>query len=403
MRGINFNFLFRKEKKQTKIIEFSAVKNYIEQLKKDEEVSEYYEKLNKSYENLMKKIEEIKKNFEKLESMGEKKFTFLARKNLEKIKKIDEFNISSVQKFYTNTFYIINKIVKIPVQTQYELLEYKEGNKTIELLNSLLKDVNDLKKILAMRYGNYSAVNHLENAMKKPREIEEIINKIKNVERKIKSVEKEEVSAKQLLEEKTEALNYAKSRIDTKGIIELKKRIKFLDAKINMTGSDLRLNILRARRPISKMLHSENKKLFEFFQNFMEYPLENINENFWKIIALIRFKNAKLNGNERRTLDEFLTFVEHELQKKIDDYNKLREEKGQLKDALKKISSDNEKLLKKIESEKKNLEENIKTMDKMLKRLKKERGGLQLLLRKNIKILEIMIKKASGNKIKIKI
>ncbi len=402
MSRINLKFLFRK-KKQIKIIQFSAIKSYIEKIKKEGEVSEYYEKLNMSYENLMKKTDEIKKNFKKLENMGEKNFTALAGKTLEKIEKVDEFKISSFQKFYTNTFYIINKIEKIPVHIQYELLKYEEGKKTIELLNSFLKDANELKKVLAMRYGKYSAVNHLENATKKADEIENILNNIKDVEKKIESIRKEKEDTERLLERKLNSINHTKSDINTKRVIELRNRIKTLDDKISKIEFDLRSNILRARRPISKILHSKNKKLFEFFQNFMKYPLENINENFWKVVALIRFKDNKLNKDESRLLDEFLTFTDHELKRKIDDYNNLREEKNQLRDTLKKVSSENEKALKKIGDEKKNLEENVKTIDKRLKNLERERHSLQLLLKKNIKTLEIMIKKASGDKIKVKI
>jgi len=308
MSRIGFNFFFgRREKKQIKAIEFSETKNYIEELKKERQLSEYYEKLKDSYAKIIKKLEEIKKILEKLDNKGERKFTPLVRKNLERIKKIDEFNITSLQQFYTNTFYIIDKIVRIPPQIQYEALKYEEGRKTVELLNSFLKDVNSLKKVLVMRYGEYSAANHLENAAKKYKEIEKIMERIKDVEEKIKAMTKEKEDAKKLLEEGTEALKHMSSKIDTEKVVELRRHVNSLDAKIVEIDSDLKLRISRTRRPISKIVHSKDKKMLEFLQVFMKSPLENINEKFWKIINIIKSNGVKLNEGENRMLNEFLS------------------------------------------------------------------------------------------------
>jgi len=404
MSRIKINFLFgRREKKQIEAIEFSEIENYIEGIKSEKKISEYYDKLNDSYEKIMKRLEEAKKSLKKLESKGEKKFTSLVIKNLERIKEVEELNIPSLQQFYTNTFYIIDKIVKIPPQIQYEALEYEEGKEAVKLLNSFLKDVGDLKKILAMRYGEYSTANHLENASKKYKEVKKIMEDIKHIEDEIQSVIEEKEDAEKLLEEGAEALKHISSRIDTKEVMELRKHINSLDAKLVEISSDLKLRISRARRPISKILHSKDKKMLDFFHTFMKYPLENINEKFWKIVDTIRTSDVELNKDENRTLNEFLIFVDHELKKNIDEYNKLEEEKRQISGILKKVSSRNERLLENVENEKKDLEEKVRAVNKKLEKLKKARNNLQHLLRKNIKILEIMIKKAGGNRIKIKI
>jgi len=400
---IKLPFFGKKEKKQIETIEFSAIKNYMGELRNEGEISEYYDKLKMNYEELMKKLEEVKKAFENLENKGEKKFTRLVRKNLERIKKIDEFNVSSFQQFYTDTFHTIDKIVKIPVRTQYEALKYEDGKKTMDSLNSFLKDVDNLKKILAARYSEYSVVNHLENAIKKHREVEELMKKIEDLEKKIESVTKEKEDTKKLLEEKSKDIEHVESRVDFKKIVELKEQIDSLDTRIDGIDSDLRSSISRARRPISKILHSNDKKIFEFFQNFMKYPLENINEIFWKMVDLVKLKDTKLNEDENRRLNEFLKFVENELMKKIDEYKNLKKDKRQLESMLEKVSSRNGKVLKRIKDEGKNVKEKLKVVNRRLEKLKKEMDNLQIIFRKNIKTLEIMIRKTSGNKIRIKI
>ena len=394
----------KKEKREIEEIQFSGIKNYIEKLRNTEDISEYYDKLKKHYEKLMEKLEEVKKAFENLENKGEKKFTHLVKRNLEKIKKMDEFNVSSFQQFYTDTFYIVDKIVKTPARTQHEALKYENGKATIELLNSFLKDLQDLKNILAKRYSEYSVVNHFENALKKHKEIEELMKKIEDTEKRIRPLEKEKEDIKKLLEQKIKNLESMGSEVDTKKIVELKKQIDSLNSKIKTINSELKINLSRARRPISKILHSGgDEKIFEFFQNFMENPLENINENFWKMVGIVKQEDVKINENENKRLNEFLKFVEDELKKKIDEYKNLKEEKRQLDNMLEKISSKNEEVLKRLEDEEKNLEEKLKIVNRRLEKLGKEMGNLQTLFRKSIKVLEIMIKKSSGNRVRIKI
>jgi len=394
----------KKEKREIEEVQFSEIKNYMEELRNEGKISEYYDKMRKSYEELMEKLEEVKKAFENLESKGEKKFTPLVGKNLEKIEKLDEFSIPSFQKFYTDTFYIIDRIVKIPARIQHEILNYENGKETIGLLNSFLKDLQDLKKILAKRYSEYSVVNHFENALKKHKEIEELMKKIEDTEKRIRPLAKEKEDVKKLLEQKIKNLESMGSEVDTKKIVELKKQIDSLNSKIKTINSDLKINLLRARRPISKILHSgEDKKIFEFFQNFMEHPLENINENFWKMVGIVKIEDVELNEDENKRLNEFLKFVESELKKKFDKYEDLRKEIETLKDMLENFSSRNKEILKKLEDEEKNVEEKLKIVNRRLEKLEKEMGNLQTLFRKSIKVLEIMIKKSSGNRVRIKI
>jgi len=401
---IGLPFFGKKEKKQIETIEFSNIKSYIEKLRKEGEISEYYDKLNKSFETLMERLKKVKKAFENLENKGEKKFTSLVSRNLEKIKTMDEFNLSSFQQFYTDTFYIISSIIKIPARIQHKVLEYEGGKETIELINSFLNDVNNLKKILAMRYSEYGVVNHLENALKKYRDTEKLMKNIEETEKKIRLVTKEKKDTEKLLEKRTESLKNTESRVDTEKLVELKEQINSLNARIGTIDSDLRISLSRARRPISKILHSkEDKKMFEFFQNFIEYPSENINENFWEMMDSLKFKDVKLNEDENRGLNEFLKFVEDYLRKKFDEYKNLKEKKRQLENMLEKVSSRNEEVLKKLENEKKNIEGKLKIVNRRLEKLKKERNSLQALFRKNVKVLEIMIRKASGDKIIIKI
>jgi predicted nucleic acid-binding Zn-ribbon protein len=401
---IGLPFFDKKEKKQIENIEFSDIKSYIEELRKEGAISEYYDKLKKSYETLIERLEKVKEAFENLENKGEKKFTSLVSKNLEKIKIIDEFDISSFQQFYTDTFYIIDSIIKIPARIQHEVLKYEDGKGTIELMNSFLNDVNDLKKILAMRYAEYSVVNHLENALKKHRELEDCMKRVEDIKKKIGLVTKEKEDTEKLFEERTEALKHTESRLDTEKVMELKEQIDSLNARIREIDSDLRSSLSRARRSISKILHSKgDKKIFEFFQNFMEYPLENINENFWEMVDILKFKYDELDEDENRRLNEFLKFIEDELKKKLDEYNNLIEEKKQLENILEKVSYRNKELVKKLEDEKKNVEEKLKIINRRLEKLEKEKYDLQGSFRKNVKTLEIIIKKASGNKIRIRI
>ena len=350
----------------------------------------------------MDKLHGVEKALEILEKEGEKTFTFAVRKKLEKIKELNKFDVSSFQEFYTDTFHVIDEIVKISPQTQHQVLKYKNGKETIQLLNSFLKKTRDLKKILAKRYSEYSIVNHFENALKKHKEIEELVEKIGGIENKIESVIKEEKHTEELLEEKIKNLQTIELKIRNENIAKLEKQISSLDNKIRTIKSNLKMNLLNARRPISKILHSKrDKKLFVFFKKFIDNPLENINEDFWKIISIL--KNENLNKNENRSINEFLKFVENKLNDIIVEYKNLEIKKKKLKGTVEELSLKNKEVLGKFEKEKNDTEEKLRIIHKRLSDLKKEKKSLDTIIRKNVKALEIILKKVSDRKIKIKL
>lgn len=400
---IKINFpLFRKEnKKEVESIEFSETRNYMNKLKNEGEISKYYNKLEESYEKFINTLDEVKKTFEDLENRNEKKFAPLVRRNLKKIKKLDEFNVSSFQGFYIDTFYTIGRIVKIPVRVQHEALNYENGKEAISLLNSLFKELHNLKKILAKRYSEYSIINHFEKASKKHEEIQEFIKKTEDLEKKIGPVLKEEKNIKKSLEEKKKNLQDLEPKTENEKIMELKKQISSLDTEIKTIEYDLKISLLNGRRQISKVLHSEeDKKFFEFFQDFIKSPLENVNENFWKMVSKLK-KIPKINEEGNENINEFLKFVENELNDKILEYKKLGNEKKKLEDTFEELSSKDREIFRKFEKEKYDAEKRFKIIQKKLNDLEKEKKRLEAGIRENIKILEIMLNKISNVEIKV--
>jgi len=390
----------KKKERGIETIQFSEIKDYMKKLKDERGISEYYDELEKSYEKFMNKLDRVKKAFEDLENKGEKKFTPLVKNNLEKIKKLDEFNISSFQKFYNDSFYIIDKIMKVPGRIQHELLNYENGKKSIDLLNSFLRDLHELKVILAKRYSKYNIVNHFENALKKNKEMEESMKKMNSIEKEIESVMKEEEHTKELLEEKIENIQTIESKIKNKKIIEFEEQISSLDSKVRIIKSDLRTNLLNTRRPISKILHSKrDKKLFVFFKKFTENPLENINEDFWKMINILEKEN--LDESKNGSINEFLKFIENELNDKIIKYKNLEMEKKKLKDTVERLSLKNKEVLRKSKGEKEGIQQKLKRIHRKSDDLKKEKNDLELIIKKRIKTLEMILRKIGNHKVKI--
>lgn len=397
--------LFGKEKKkEIKTIRFSEVKNYLEELRDKKEISEYYGKLKRSYEDFMEKLHEIEKALEILEDEGEKTFTPIVRKRLERIEKLNKFNISSYQEFYTNTFHIIDGIVKISPRTQYQVLEYEKGKETIDLVNSFLEKIQDLKKILAKRYSEYSVVNHFENALRKQKEIEGLMKKVESKKGRFELSVKEEIDAKKLFEGKNNNLEDVKSKLNHEKAKKLKIRIDSLNSEIEMAKTELKANLLGARRPISKVLHSVNdKKIFEFFQKkFIKYPLEHINEKFWLLVDIVKKENIKLDENERKEMNEFLKFVENSLHDKHLKYKNLKMDKKKIEDMLEEISLKNREILERFKNEKKRAKKEFRIKKRRLENFRKEKDELEDLLRKKIKSLEIVLSKVSENEIRIK-
>lgn len=401
---INLPFFGRKNRAGAESVKFSEVKNYAEKLRNEGKISEYYDRLREAYKNFMDRLDEVERALKILEGNGEKKFTHLVRKNLEGIKKLDEFSIPSFQQFCVVTFYIIDRIVKIPGQIQHEVLGYKNGKETIDLLNSLLRNLEDLKDILAKRGSEYSVVNDLEGALKKHEEIEELMKRNGDVERKIESVTKEREETKNSLEKNIENAMTAESKTDEGKVMEVKKRISSLDCKIEGIGSDIKANLLSARRPIGKILHSKgDKKVFGFFQSFIDHPLENIGERFWEMVNTLKKENIKLDEDERKSLNDFLKFAENELNDKIAEYDELKGNKKKLEDMAEDLSSKNRELIKKFEQGKEDAEKKFKAMSRKLDDLKKEKNDLEVDIEKNIKILESMLSKISGNGVRVEL
>ena len=405
MSGIRIKIKFpgfsRKKEIEAENIEFTSVKEYMENLRHEGDVSEYYGKLKSVYEELMKKLEKTKKIFEVLINEGEKKFSPTVKRRLEKIKKIKNFDVSSFQDFYNDTFYLIDKLMKIPPETQREVLKYEKGKEAVDSLNSFLKSLQKLKDILAKRFSEYSMVNHLENAFKKYEEMEEELRRFKELEKKIESMSKGKDEVEKLLQEKIKNLQDAKSKIEKKELTRIQIELSSLDERIKAINSYLISNLLNARRPISKILHLKDKKLFDFFQkHFLRNPLENINEDFWRTVNLLKEKNIELNEDESASLHKFLVFVD-ELEKKIKELKELEKKRKELENKIEKISTKNKEILRKFEEEKNDLEEEFKKMERRLNILKKEKNDLEAILKKNIRMLGIMLSKATERKINI--
>lgn len=405
MSGLRIKIKFPSfgKKKEIKVenIEFSSVKEYMENLKHEGEISEYYEKLKNIYEELMEKLEKSKKIFEILINEGERKFSPTVKRRLSKIKELNNFDVKSFQDFYNDTFYLVDKLIKIPPATQHEVLKYEKGKEAVNSLNSFLKSLQKLKDTLAKRFSDYSMVNHLENAFKKHEEIEEKLKRFKELEKKIESISKGKEEIERLLQEKIKNLQDVKSKMEEKELTRAQTKLSFLNEKIKAINSYLKSNLLNARRPISKILHRKNKKLFDFFQNhFLIDPLENINEDFWQMVNLLKEKDVELDEDERISLNKFLVFVD-ELKSKVKELKELEREKKELEDRIEKLSTANKEILRKFKKEKNDTEEEFKKMERRLNLLKKEKNDLEIVLKKNIRILGIMLSKATERKIRI--
>jgi len=397
---IKINFpLFTKEKtERIENIEFSKINRYMNELKNNSEISKYYKDLEKSYEKFISKLSEVKKSFENLGNKDGIRFIPFVKNNLEMIKELNEFNIHSFQKFYTDTFSIMRRMIKTYDEIQDEISGYENGERILSSLNSLFKDLDGLKKSLAKRHSEYSMINHFENASKKYSDIQEFIKKDQDLEKKINLVAKEEKITKETLKEKIKDFQSIESKIESKKITELKKQIFSLEDDIAAIKSDLKINLLAARRQISKILHSrENKKIFNFFQEFANNPLDNVNENFWELTNLL--KDTKFN----KEINEFLKFSENELNDKISKCKNLENNKRDLKHILKELLSKNKEIEEKFEKEKNDAEQKFKKINKKLTSLSREKTDLEVVIKQNIKILEDMISKLSNQKITIKL
>jgi len=396
-------FLDKGKRGKGKSIKTNEVRSFLEKQRNKGQISEYYEKLESSYNNFMKKLQEVKQEIKKLENEGERTFTRAVKKKIDKIKSLDDFSVSSYQRFYTDTFEIIDKMIRISPRTQRRVLKFKKGKETIDAINSFLARLKDVKKVLSKRYSEYSVVNHFEKGLKKEREVKEIKEDLKAIKNKVTLIEKKLNKKKELLKNKESSLQNLKSEVDSDKIKKIKDKVRNLDKKIEKSESKLRVNLTLARRPISKILHSSgNKKIFDFFrEDFVELPSGNINEKFWKMVDIVKNSDNGLSETEKDNVKKFLRFVENHLGKNISKSQDWEKEKKKLKGKLDKIISENKKVLREKEREIRKIKRDVNRAKRRLENLEKERSEKEKKLRKETKVLKIILSKVSGHKISI--
>jgi len=392
---------FHKEKEGEEI-KLKDVKNYLEKLKESGDVSEFYEKLKSRYKEFIESFKKVKRDIEILEKNGENKFTSLVKPELEKVGELEEFELDKTQKYYSNVSNVIDRIIKIPGQLQHESLNYEHGKETIDSLNSFVKRFDEFKKILAKRYSDYSVVNDLEKAKKKFEEVEELKRKSQESKEESEKLEKEKIENEKLLSEKEKELEDVKSKMKNKEIESLEKELEEVKNQINESKFYLRTNLLKAKRPITKILHSGDKKTFRFFNEFVESPLENINENFWEIVDLLKKERfEELEDVEKESIKEFLEFVRDKLEVELRRLSELVKKKRVIELKIEELKAENEKLLNKFIREKLEADEKLKETVRRFKRAEEEKNNVEKNFKKNLKILEKMIGRIAKREVKI--
>ncbi|MCW4030868.1 MAG: hypothetical protein NWE80_00710 [Candidatus Bathyarchaeota archaeon] len=391
----------RKKPVTVEIIRFSEVKSYIEAVRNSEKVSKDYSFLIKNYEEFIEKLDEVKRELLILRENGEKRFTKMASENLDAIENLNEFNSSSFREFIDNTAQVILSVMKIPAGIQRKTLKYENGKETINALNSFLKSFRTLKNVSSELLAENSVVRYHGDALKKYKEMRESFRKKEILRKKIELLRKEKEGKKRNLEESTENLRAIRSKIDNKEILEAKKHVTSLNNKIREITSDMKINLRKGRRPISKVLHSKDRKLFEFFQYFIEFPLENINARFWEIIATLEKESINLGEKERKKIDNFINFSKRRLNDRIREYEDAKTKKKKLEENLSKISFRNKEILGDFELKKETAQNDFTWKSKKLEETINEKNMLETDVKKNAKILENMLCKILSNKVKI--
>ena len=332
-----------KVKEEITIENSEKLREFTEKLRKEGKVAEYYEELRTRYKTFLDEFEEVKKILDELERMGEKKFTKFVKDNLNGVRPVDKETIAGFHEFYTNSFGIIDRIIKIPPPIQYDVLNYENGKYVIDKLNDFIKKFDEFKKFLAKRYGEYTIVNDLEKSLEKMKEVEELKEKLKDLENS-DDLEKEREVLKQSLEERDWNI------VETKDGKILEEEIVSLNKEIEEINSNLKTGILKAKRPISKILYSKkDNKLFKFFENFSSKPLDTLDENFWKIVDVVKQNLISLGGKDRSILIWETDFgaedlkkepeLEYEEKKMLDEDEDWDQELDILKEKQKKIGS----------------------------------------------------------------
>jgi hypothetical protein len=399
--GKKIRLAFQGKKPETvETIRFNEVKSYIKKLRDTEKHSKDFTLLIKRYEDLIEKLFEVKKEVKILKNNGEKKFTVVINEYLKTIVKLDDFTLSLFRDFYNETTQVINKIMKIPGTTQYKTLKYKNGKKTIAALNAFLKSYNNLRRTFSEITENNTVKNY-QNTLEKYEEIEAKLNKREYIQRRIDLLKNEKKDKKKKLQVSITILRDKQLKIDNKEIIEIEKRITSIKNNIIEMNSDLKRNLRKGRRPISKILHKSNKKLFKFFQYFNEYPLENINERFWEMIEVIEKEKFNLTGKQRKEIDNFLNFSKKKLKDTIREYKSAIKKEKEITKRYNFLSSRKQNFLRESKQERVNAEKDYNLTSRKLDENEKEKNILDMEIKKNTIMLEKMLREISNNKIKI--
>jgi hypothetical protein len=399
--GKKIRLAFQGKKPETvETIRFNEVKSYIKKLRDTEKHSKDFTLLIKRYEDLIEKLFEVKKEVKILKNNGEKKFTVVINEYLKTIVKLDDFTLSLFRDFYNETTQVINKIMKIPGTTQYKTLKYKNGKKTIAALNAFLKSYNNLRRAFSEITENNTVKNY-QNTLEKYEEIEAKLNKREYIQRRIDLLKNEKKDKKKKLQVSITILRDKQLKIDNKEIIEIEKRITSIKNNIIEMNSDLKRNLRKGRRPISKILHKSNKKLFKFFQYFNEYPLENINERFWEMIEVIEKEKFNLTGKQRKEIDNFLNFSKKKLKDTIREYKSAIKKEKEITKRYNFLSSRKQNFLRESKQERVNAEKDYNLTSRKLDENEKEKNILDIEIKKNTIMLEKMLREISNNKIKI--
>jgi predicted nucleic acid-binding Zn-ribbon protein len=293
--------------------------------------------------------------------------------------------------------------MKIPTRIQRKTLNYQNGKETIDALNALLQSFRHFQNALSTILEDDDAGEDQEIPLKKYNEIEVSLQEKEHLQNRITSIKKEKEENKRKLAETTTDLQAARSKIDNEVIQESKNQITSLDSKIREIGSGLKINLRKGRRPISKILHSKNRKLFAFYQHFIEFPLENIDERFWEIVATLEREQIHLSEKERKTIDAFLSFSQYRLNTAIGEYDAAKAEKKKLEQEIRRISLRNHELLRDFEHQKEIAQNELTWISQKLDEIEREKNKVKTDIEKNARILEEMLSKIGSNQVKIEL
>ena len=384
-------------------LRFSEVKAYIERFRNDEKAPKDYSLVIKHYEAFMETLATVNRELEILQENGEKRFTKIANDNLKRIRNLDEFHASSFREFSVDTTQVIYSLMKIPTRIQRKTLNYTNGKETIDTLNALFQSFKHFKNALSAILEEDNAGEDQKTALNKYTEIEDSLQEKEHLQNRIGTLKKENEENKRKLVETTTNLQAAQSKIDNEVIREAKKSIASLDSEIREIGSVLKINLRKGRRPISKILHSKDRKLFAFYQHFIEFPLDNVDERFWEIVATLEREQNNLSEKERKVIEVFLSFSKHRLNAAIGEYEAAKAEKKELEQDVRRISLRNHELLRDFEHQKEIAQSELTWISQKLAEIERENNKVKTDIKKNARILEEILSKIGSNPVKVEL